>query len=131
MTRALLLAAAAVAATIATAGSAFAQASTIRIEPRPYYGATITLEQGVRVWRSLPPTKYVIINPNNRTPLNLNLAEYNENRASENRSYDNTGAAAPGTADDGSYYGGRYVGGRFNRRDHRRHHHGHRGRGHR
>ena len=52
-----------------TTGSVHAQstASTIRIEPRPYYGATVTLEQGVRVWRPLPPVKQVIVNPGGRT----------------------------------------------------------------
>ena len=57
---------------------AHAQSSTIRIEPRPYYGATVTVEQGVRVWRPLPPVSHMIINPNNATPLNLNLADVRE-----------------------------------------------------
>lgn len=66
-------------------------ASTIRIEPRPFYGATITLEAGVRVFRPLPAPKYVVINPENKTPLNLNLSEVNETRHSYNYNYhDNT-----------------------------------------
>lgn len=52
-----------------------AQGATIRIEPRPFYGATVTLEEGVRVFRPLPPDRYVIINPDNRTPLYLSLSE--------------------------------------------------------
>jgi hypothetical protein len=55
---------------------ALAQSSTIRIEPRPVYGATVTIEEGVRVFRPLPPDKYVIVNPNG-TPVNLGLNESN------------------------------------------------------
>ena len=54
----------------AGSSGAFAQSSTIRIEPRPVYGATVTIEEGVRVFRPLPPDKYVIVNPNG-TPVNL------------------------------------------------------------
>ena len=43
--------------------------STTRIEPRPFYGATVTIEAGVRVFRPLPPHDRVIINPGNATPL--------------------------------------------------------------
>lgn len=66
---------------------AFAQSSTIRIEPRPVYGATVTIEEGVRVFRPLPPDKYVIVNPNG-TPVNLGLNETNvtETRNSFSRS---------------------------------------------
>ena len=35
--------------------AAFAEAVTTRIETRPFYGATVTLEEGVRVFRPLPP----------------------------------------------------------------------------
>jgi hypothetical protein len=54
--------------------AAFAQSSTIRIEPRPVYGATVTIEEGVRVFRPLPPEKYVVVNPNG-TPVNIGLSE--------------------------------------------------------
>ncbi|KAB2915492.1 MAG: hypothetical protein F9K29_13145 [Hyphomicrobiaceae bacterium] len=51
---------------------AFAQqAYTTRIEPRPFYGATVTLEEGVRVFRPLPPHDRVIINTGNSTPIVL------------------------------------------------------------
>lgn len=60
----------------ACTSTALAQSATVRIEPRPVYGATVTIEEGVRVYRPLPPDKYVIVNPNN-TPLNLGLAEMN------------------------------------------------------
>jgi len=48
---------------------------TTRIEPRPFYGATVTMEAGVRVFRPLPPHDRVIINPNNATPLTLNVGD--------------------------------------------------------
>jgi hypothetical protein len=51
------------------------EAYTTRIEPRVFYGATITLEEGVRVFRPLPPHRHVIINPGNRTPLSLSFNE--------------------------------------------------------
>ena len=51
---------------------------TIRIEPRAFYGATISLEAGVRVFRPLPPTKHMIINPD-KTPLHLSLTEATHN----------------------------------------------------
>lgn len=38
--------------------------STTRIEPRPFYGATVTVEEGVRVFRPLPPHDRIIIDPN-------------------------------------------------------------------
>ena len=47
--------------------------STIRIEPRPFYGAVVTLEEGVRVIRPLPPDRYVIINPDQKTPLSISI----------------------------------------------------------
>ncbi len=48
---------------------------TIQIEPRPTYGATVTIEEGVRVFRPLPAgPRQVIINPN-RTPLILDVGD--------------------------------------------------------
>lgn len=69
---------------ILATGSVLAQgASTTRIEPRPVYGATITIEEGVRVFRPLPPERHVIVNPGGATPLNLSI---NETRVIEQRS---------------------------------------------
>lgn len=69
---------AAIAALIAGTAAAHAgDSSTIRIEPRPYYGAVVTMEQGVRVWRPLPPTRHMIINPTN-APVNLSVADIRE-----------------------------------------------------
>jgi hypothetical protein len=49
--------------------------STTRIEPRPFYGATVTMEAGVRVFRPLPPHDRVIINPGNATPINIEVGD--------------------------------------------------------
>ena len=66
----ILIAAVVFAQTSAQAGDA----KTIRIEPRAFYGATVSLESGVRVFRPLPPPGYVIINPN-QTPVNISVKD--------------------------------------------------------
>ncbi len=73
-----LIPAAAIAiAALATAAPALAESGTTRIETRPFYGATVTIEEGVRVFRPLPTTKRVIINPDGETPLALGFNETN------------------------------------------------------
>jgi hypothetical protein len=62
----------------ASATAANAQ-STTRIETRPFYGATVTLEEGVRVFRPLPRHDRVIINPNGQAPVSLQFRESHEN----------------------------------------------------
>ena len=47
-------------------------AHTTRIVPTETYGATVTMEEGVRVFRPFPSERHVIINPEGRTPLGLN-----------------------------------------------------------
>jgi len=77
------------------AGAVSAQdARTTRIEPRNFYGAMVTIESGVRVFRPLPPTTHVIINPNGATPLSLSLNEtrvyqhsYSESRSHNTHTY--------------------------------------------
>jgi hypothetical protein len=71
MTRFLALATAALALTGATA-RANDDAHTTRIEESNAYGATVTVEEGVRVFRPLPADRHVIVNPGGRTPLSLN-----------------------------------------------------------
>lgn len=61
------------------------EAHTTRIEPRAYAGAIVTVEAGVRVFRPLPPTRHIIINPEGRTPLSLSL---NETRVYDGRAID-------------------------------------------
>ncbi|MDX2205043.1 MAG: hypothetical protein NW223_19995 [Hyphomicrobiaceae bacterium] len=49
---------------LAGCGAALASDSaTTRIEPRPYYGAVVSVEKGVRVYRPLPSHDRIIINP--------------------------------------------------------------------
>jgi len=75
---------------IAAAPVAIAQqAHTTRIETRPYYGAVVTIEHGVRVYRPVPPTRHLIVNPDGATPLEINAGEgtsmrHNPDAAGEN-----------------------------------------------
>ena len=80
------------------AGGAEAQSYTTRIETRPFYGAVVTREQGVRVFRALPPERQVIINPDG-TPLSLSFNDTHVYEQSRNSSYNYSngefGGAAP------------------------------------
>ena len=59
---------------IGLAPAALAEAPhTTRIETRPYYGAVVTIEHGVRVYRPVPPTTHLIVNPDGATPLEINV----------------------------------------------------------
>lgn len=69
-----------------SAGAALAEAATLRIEPRSYTSAVVTIENGVRVWRPLPPTDRVIINPNNAASINLEL-DMKPNRSDRSFNY--------------------------------------------
>jgi hypothetical protein len=61
-------------AAVGGASSALGQgAQTTRIETRPYYGAVVTIENGVRVYRPVPPTTHLIINPDGLTPLSIGV----------------------------------------------------------
>jgi hypothetical protein len=60
--------------------------SMVRIEPRPYYGAVVTIEHGVRVFRALPSQHLMIINPGNKTPVNLSFSRTIEHKAADNSS---------------------------------------------
>lgn len=92
------------------AAPAAAQSSTTRIETRPFYGAVITLEEGVRVYRPLPATKNMIINPGGVTPLNLSIADVrvDEHRTNHNYNYDYHEGSGPtyGAGGVGGFYGG-------------------------
>jgi hypothetical protein len=59
----------------------------VRIEPRPYYGAVVTVEKGVRVYRALPSQHLMVINPNN-APVNITY-----NRTIDNRTVESGGTA--------------------------------------
>ena len=65
-------------ATVASLGLAVPMAnaqSLTRVETHGFYGATVTVEEGVRVFRPLPSTGHMIINPDGRTPVSLNISE--------------------------------------------------------
>ena len=101
----------------ATAGTAAANdGGLIRIEPRLFYGATVTIENGVRVWRALPPTRQMIINPTN-APVNVNIADVREQVTTHNHNYVHGVPAAAGGYAGGhynapAYYNGRHSAGR-------------------
>jgi len=90
---------------------------TDRIETRPFYGATVTIESGVRVFRPLPPHDRVIINPGGKTPLYIGIGEGYSGSSSSSSSYAG-GTYGPGV--------GNGIGGFVPRGHHG--HHGHRGR---
>lgn len=115
-----LLAAAAFAALGATAAAAYDE-GLVRIEPRPYYGAVVTVEQGVRVYRPLPSQSLMIINPN-RTPISLSFSRTIEHRAADGGG--NGGSDGDSGLRNGGVYGlGGFVG---SDRHFRGQHHGHR-----
>ncbi len=62
---------------VSTVPAGAGESTTTRIVPYNVYGATVTVEQGVRVTRPLPPDGHVIVNPGNRTPLSVNIYEPN------------------------------------------------------
>ncbi|MCH9807237.1 MAG: hypothetical protein K0U74_05855 [Alphaproteobacteria bacterium] len=80
----LLTAAVAIAAVCAASLAHARDGRTTRIEPRPFYGATVTIEAGVRVFRPMPPTKHIIVNPHGSTPLSLGFNETNVYKKSYN-----------------------------------------------
>lgn len=101
------LAVMAVVAALLPAAAAAQEATTTRIETRAFYGATVTLEAGVRVFRPLPPHSKVIINPGGTTPLYLGHEEHRSTSHNYNYNYDQSSNAA----DHGSYGGTNYGGG--------------------
>ncbi len=95
-------------------GTQAQEASTVRIEPRPYYGATVTIEAGVRVFRPLPPTRRVIINPNNATPLSLSITDVRKTVRSRSTNHNYHYHKGPSSRGSAGFVGG-FVGrgGRF------------------
>lgn len=59
---------------------AYAESGTTRIVHDEPYGAIVTKEAGVLVFRGLPPTRKVIVNPDGKTPLDLRLTEVRETK---------------------------------------------------
>lgn len=91
---------------IAASHAPASAAGTTRIETRPYYGAVITIEEGVRVFRPLPNTERVIVNPGGKTPLSLG---FNETYSTE-RNYNYNYNYEESTDGDGGIVGGIYGG---------------------
>lgn len=104
-----------------SAPSVSAEPYTTRIEPRAYYGASVTVEHGVRVYRPLPPQRQVIVNPGGQTPLALGFNDTRvvEHSTSHNYFYDDDGVPA---IVQGGGFGGT-IGRGFGRRG--PHHRGH------
>ncbi|WP_298820083.1 hypothetical protein [uncultured Roseibium sp.] len=73
-----LCSAAALAAVSGTA--AVAESGTVRILHDEPYGAIVTKEAGVLVFRALPPTRKVVVNPGGKTPLQLNHTDVRETK---------------------------------------------------
>ena len=69
---------------------------TTRIETRPFYGATVTLEEGVRVFRPLPPHDRVIINPGGVTPLSIGIVEGGAYDSGSSSSSSSASSSGPG-----------------------------------
>lgn len=92
-------------AALSTFGASAMAEETIRIEPRPYYGATVTIEQGVRVFRPLPSTSKVIVNPYGETPLSLGFNETTVNKKSYNyHQHEHSGSGGSHGYTGSSYY---------------------------
>src|SRR5262245_58810905 len=102
--------------------AASAESFTTRIEPRPYYGSVVTVEQGVRVWRPIPPPRHMIINPTG-SPVSLNLTDVRET-STHNGVPIAVQGAAPIVEGPGRYSGPYYYPRGFGH-----HHHRHRNNG--
>ncbi len=71
-----VVAAAGLTAILGTAAQA--ESGTVRILHDEPYGAIVTKEAGVLVFRGLPPTRKVIVNPGGKTPLELKQTDVRE-----------------------------------------------------
>lgn len=69
------LTASAAALLLASATASANDAHTTRVVPADVYGATVTVEEGVRVFRPLPSDRHVIVDPEGRTEIEVK--EYN------------------------------------------------------
>ena len=102
-----------------------AGATMTRIETRPYYGAVVTIEQGVRVWRALPPHDRIIIVPEGSGKVSVNIDAGRTAHAPAPNHFNNTLNINPDFHDRGVGIPLGYGAKRYNR-----HHGPHHGRGH-
>ena len=103
----------------ATASDAY----TTRIEPRPFYGAAVTIEAGVRVFRPLPTVRHVIVNPGGRTPLSLGYTDVRTVEHNYNYNYGEPAQVIDGAPAEGLVGGVPFFPRHF-RHGHRPHHRG-------
>jgi hypothetical protein len=118
-----LLSTSLISSSLLLAGAAVVDAASLtRIETRPFYGATVTIEEGVRVFRPLPAHRHIIINPDGKTPLNLTIED-------RNVTVNHYQTIVDGTDDGGVVYGGGagFFPGFFDKRRGFRHHRRHGG----
>lgn len=81
--------------------------TTTRIETRPFYGATVTLEEGVRVFRPLPPHQRIIINPGAKANVSLGFEDnVTTNYGAQSSAAAAAAAASGGASDNGVFFGG-------------------------
>lgn len=85
-------------------------ASLTRIEPRAFYGATVTLEEGVRVFRPLPPHRHIVINPDHKTPVNITVEDRVQRTTTTNHNYNYDYAGRQGAVYGGGVGFGGYGG---------------------
>jgi hypothetical protein len=90
-------------ATFSTA--ALADAVTTRIETRPYYGAIVTIEQGVRVWRALPPHDRIIIVPESAKNVRVNIDASSHKHQAPPSVSNNVNINNSGNVESGGAYG--------------------------
>lgn len=60
---------------LAGVGLVFAGLPAAAQSTRPFYGATVTVEEGVRVFRPLPPHDRVTINPDGKEQASLGSSQ--------------------------------------------------------
>lgn len=80
--------------------------STTPTETRPFYGATVTIEEGVRVFRPRPGYDRLMINPDGEAPLSLRF----EQVGARNYIYNVADEIGPGKQDAaGAYLRSRHI----------------------
>ncbi len=87
--------------------------STTRIETKPSYGAIVTIENGVKVYRVLPPHDRIIMNPEGKTPLHLGYEQVTVTERNHNYNYHYGPGYYTPTYGYGGYWGPPYGYGGF------------------
>ena len=74
-----VLSASAVAILLIAAAAQARDGHTTRVVRGDVYGATVTVEEGVRVFRPLPSDRHVIVKPEGSDEVEIEIREYNVN----------------------------------------------------